>query len=117
MKNVFISKEKLLSKIKENRNSHQKQHEDALEGWQEKVIVGLEDFLNKAKSGIEFYTHLDLPEPESYTQDYDDIIAQIEWNEEKVIELDLNDFKKFILDDWNWKNDFLGTNAFYSKLK
>lgn len=115
MKNVKISKGKLLTKLRENRDSHLKQYEEAISGWQEEVRKGLSVLLQNATTGESFSTFLNLPEPKSYTLDYDEIISQIEWNEEDHIELSHSEFKQFILDDWNWKHDFAGATAMYSK--
>ena len=116
MKTVLISKDKLLVKMKENRESHLKQYEEALDGWKEKVINELEKALKNAREFIEFKTFLELPKPTDHTSDYDEIIARVEWNEEKQIALDQHDFNQFVLDDWNWKHEFIGTTALYSKL-
>lgn len=117
MKTVLISKDKLLNKMAANRNGHHADFVEAHCGWQEKVIEELEKALKNAKEDIEFITNFNIPEPIDHTDEYDQIIDQIKWNEEEQIKLDYRDFNRFVLDNWDWKDEFIGTNAFYSKFK
>ena len=106
MKTVLISKEKLLDKIIKNRNKHQVEFVVAHVNWEKTVMETLRIALRKAENNVEFTTHFNIPEPVEHTDEYDVVISQIEWNEEGQIELDQQDFKRFILDDWEWKNTF-----------
>ena len=115
MKTIKISKNKLLTKMRENREAHRKQFEEALEGWKERVIEELEKAVENAKKGIKFETFFHLPRPDDHTADYDAIIDQVEWNERGEIELDIHTFNQYVRDDWGWKEDFISTNAMYSK--
>jgi len=115
MQLITVSKEKLLAKMRENRESHKEQFEEALNGWKERVCKELEKAYKNALDGLKYETHFSLPRPTDHTPDYDEIIDQVEWNEEDKIDLDLNSFNQFIRDDWGWKQDFLMTNAMYSK--
>ena len=114
MESVTISKAKLTVKLKENREQHKKEYEEALEGWQVEVVDALKEALKKAKKGEEFKTTFYLPEPQDYTNNYDIIIDQVEWNEEDQIELTLHEFNQYIRDDWSWKDQCTTTNALYT---
>ena len=50
MRTVKISKEKLLAKLRENREDHREIFEEALEGWKIKVIENLEQAVKEAKA-------------------------------------------------------------------
>jgi hypothetical protein len=115
MKNVLISKDKLLAKIKENRDSHRKQFEEALNGWKKRVIEELEKAVVNAKKDIRYITFFELPRPDDHTPEYDAIIDQIAWHEKDEIELGIHEFNLFVRDDWGWKKDFLKNAAMYSK--
>lgn len=114
MQLITVTKEKLLVKMRENRDLHRKQFEEALNGWQERVLAELEKAVSDAKKGLKFTTSFNLPRPSDHTSEYDEIIEQVEWNEEEQIDLDLNSFNQFVRDDWGWKRDFITTNAFYT---
>lgn len=117
MKTVVISKEKLLKKIKENRESHRKTFEEAFEGWKNRVLEELEKAMYDAKFGRDFRTYFNLPQPEDHTPEYDAVIDQITWSEQDTIELDFHQFDQFVRDDWGWKQDFLSNTSMYMKLK
>ena len=114
MEHVTISKDKLLKKLKENRETHRAQFEEALKGWHQRVLQVLEKALEDARAGRQFQTHFALPQPADHTPEYDAVIDQVEWHEDDLIYLELRDFNKFIRDDWGWKADFLATNAMYT---
>jgi hypothetical protein len=117
MQEVLISKDKLLTKLKENRETHRAQFKEALEGWKERVLEELEKAVENAKKGLKYETYFSLPRPEDHTEEYNAVIDQVEWNEEEQIELDLHSFNQFIRDDWGWKKDFLTNSAMYMKMK
>ena len=113
MQKVIISKEKLLKKIKKNRDTHRETFEEALQGWEKRVYQELSQALSDAKHGRQFRTYFNLPQPEDHTPEYDAVIDQIEWTEEEQIELDFHQFNQFVRDDWGWKADFLSNTAMY----
>ena len=113
MDTVKISKDKLLKKLKKNRDNHRKTFEKALEGWKQRVLKELDKALKDAKSGRRFVTSFELPQPADHTADYDAVIEQIDWNEEEFIFLDFYQFNQFVRDDWGWKNDFMSVAERY----
>ena len=114
MKKVRISKDKLLNKVEKNMNEHKLIYEEAMESWQTKVRLALSDALEKARSGEAFITDLDLDEPTSHIDQYENIIEMIKWEVSDVIELDQREFNQFILDKWDWQYSFLTTASSYS---
>jgi hypothetical protein len=117
MKQVHISKGKLLEAIKNNREIHRREYEEAIEGWQVRVIDELRLALDKALGGEEYNIWFNLPKPDNHLDEYDAVIDQIEWHEADTIDLDIIDFNKYIRDDWGWKEDFLHQTAMYAKVK
>ena len=113
MDTVLISKDKLLVKVKKNRDLHRETFESALKGWEKRVLEELKKAIEDAKKGLEFRTYFNLPQPTDHTPEYDAVIEQIEWSETDQIELDFHQFNQFIRDDWGWKQDFLSNTAMY----
>ena len=111
---IRISKQKLLTKLKENKEEHEKMYEMALSGWREQVVIRLEQALYNAMKAIEYETDLELEPPTEHLGDYSEIIDRVEWNEEEVISLDLYEFNHFVRDSWDWMPDFLNTAYHYS---
>ena len=114
MEHVTISKEKLLSRLKENRGNHRAIFEDALQGWKEQVLKALAQATEDARRGINYETFINLPRPNDHTKDYDEVIDRVEWHEEDTIDLELHEFNQFIRDDWSWMPDFTASTSSYS---
>ncbi|KKN46577.1 hypothetical protein LCGC14_0671730 [marine sediment metagenome] len=110
---VIIEKDKLLAKIKENRDKHRDIFKKALSGWEGRVVKELQRAVKDALSGKEFRTYFSLPQPVDHTPEYDAIIEQIEWTEDKTIDLDIGKFNQLIRDDWGWIKDFLDNASSY----
>jgi hypothetical protein len=122
LREVRVSKVKLLKQLKENRSKHYEEHEAAIAGWKEKLSE-LADLLQglirheKADWGIveETYEELiDLEKPQNYLDSYDDTIALVEASLDDAFVLTQSDFKSYWLDKWSWKADFSTSNSRYT---
>lgn len=114
MENIKVKKTNLLNVLKENRERHQKIFEEALEGFRKLAIEKLDESLTRAKAGQKFRIYFGLQEPVNQTKDYDRAIRMMELAVDEVIELSERDFQQYVMDDWNWKGQFLTTNSAYS---
>lgn len=115
METIKVKKEELLQALHKNRDAHRKIFEEAQEGYREEAIKLLDKALEDAKHGKEIRTHIQLMAPIDQTKDYDRAIRMVEMSVDDVIEIDERDFACYVMDDWDWKRQFLTTNAFYSK--
>lgn len=127
-----ISRIHLLSEIKQNRKVHQAAYEDAIYGWRTDVLNSLRKHQEKIdllarriEADIEAdkpVKTLDVrnlcleipPRPECHTSDYDGLIKRLEMSMDEIIWLSHKDFKKFVLDEWEWKELFLAQISNYS---
>ena len=114
MKTVKISKDKLLVKLRENRNDHRQIFKVPLEGWKQTVTKVLESAAKAALDGMRYKTHFHIPMPEDHTPDYDEIIERVEWHEEELIDLEVLEFSRYVRDRWDWQPDFIGLASTYS---
>lgn len=118
-----IPRENLLEAVKENRNTHKVEFDKALLGWRtetvkalkkhqkmvEKVVTRMEADIAEEKPvkslGSSLYP--DLPtRPQDHTKEYDGLIKRLEMSSDETIWLTHSDFKKFVLDEWSWKEAF-----------
>lgn len=113
MEVITVNKAELLEKLKENRNKHRQQFEKALAGWQDTVLEKLKSAVAEAEAGKRFRTSFHLPQPSDHTDEYDEIIAAVEWETSDEIRLGRSEFRQFVLDEWGWKRDFMLTSARY----
>jgi hypothetical protein len=114
MDTVTIEKDKLLKKIKQNRDEHKLIYDEAMTGWKEEVLETLKNAVQLAENYDEYNTFFDIQKPEHHLAEYDRIIEMIEWNINEIIDLDPEEFNRFVRDKWNWTNDFLSTSSSYS---
>lgn len=111
--NTTIKKAELLEKITTNRDNHHSIFLQAVEGFQKQAIELLEDKIESLKKGSEIDLWIRLPEPEDRTQDYDRVISMLEMNEGELIELTEQEFANYVMDDWDWKRQWVATNTAY----
>lgn len=109
-----VDKDQLLEVLQKNRDAHRTIFEEALEGYRTKVLEYLEKRIEEVRKGKKIDHYICLDQPEDHTSDYDRIIKMVEMSTESSIELDQNSFASYVMDDWNWKHQFLTSNSTYS---
>lgn len=114
MQTVNIEKKKLLDILKKNRKQHEKEYNEALVGYHQKVVSGLKQALADAISGKKYMNDLDLTSPQEHLGEYDSNLRMLELSADKIITLTQFEFNQFVMDLWVWKDQFSTTNAFYS---
>lgn len=118
MKSILVRKEILLEKLRANRGAHRAIFEEACAGYRAKAIALLDQQLQLAKDGkhFSFAAFYQLNQPADQTKDYDRAIGMLEMDTGDHTELTEQDYRHYILDDWDWKMDFLVNNSLYSAM-
>jgi len=126
-----IPKDELLQVIRDNREKHIEDYEDAVLGWLSKTTMALnnrasvfEDALRLCQDGkkvdiqsMKVDRGLErLKKPTSYLLDYDRAIKMIELHVEDYIEIDDKEFSILVLDEWGWKSEFYEFNRAYIEM-
>jgi hypothetical protein len=114
MNDVKVKKSEALEILRKNREAHHKIFAEALDGYKKQAIELLEKHIQAIKAGRVARVRVSIPEPEDYTRKYDRAIRMLEMSVDDIIELDEETFAQFVMDDWDWKRQFLSTNARYS---
>ncbi len=115
MDTVTVRKDELLKALRENRDSHRDAFLLAQEGWRETIIEELDRRLADARAAKKVHATFHMPEPQDHTTDYDRIIRMVEMNISDEIELDGYEFSRFVMDDWDWKAEWSGSNLAYTQ--
>lgn len=118
---MHYPKETVLSRLKENRERHKKDFENALDGWRQEVReelerkqVKLQEDLDKLNKGEEPSSRFhNLPKPADNTNDYDIAIEMFEMSNGDMVELDVTDFQRLMRDDWGWRKRWTEENNLY----
>lgn len=114
MKDILVNKTELLGTLQRNRTEHQEIFAEAEKGYHLKAIGLLRAELDKAEKGEEFKTYIELTKPASYVKEYDRIIGMLKMSEEPLISLSEQDYRNFVLDEWQWSGTFYASNVSYS---
>ena len=115
MKDTRVNKRNLLIAIEENLVSHEAAYKEALDGYRDAVVEELEANLKLAKAGHDVDSYTNLEKPQSHVKQYLEAIEMVKWSEDEFIELDTRDFNRLVLDNWEWKDSFVRSQAFYAK--
>ncbi len=112
--NPTVNKQQLLETLRKNRARHIEIVKEAKIGYAETANRLLQERLGMFNGGHLPDLRFDLVTPKDYTAEYDAVIAMLEWNKAEEIELSSGEFHVYVLDKWNWRGDFLHSNASYS---
>lgn len=139
---VTVKVSDLLAKLKENRQKHQEEYQESVAGY--KVLAGerlarlrekaesalvanfdriaekIDEFDPEDEEGLTDQVTLitsmtfNLKVPQDHTRSYDVAIEMAEWETREEIELTQAQFQCFVLDDWEWQQEFKHLNKSYS---
>lgn len=114
---VKVEREKLLHKLRENREKHKTEYDDVVQGWMDAVKKEAQKIVELAEAGkLESIKGIQNhhAKPENHVPDYDSVIEMLEMTGDLEIELDQDDFNTFVRDEWSWKRDWSSSNTSYS---
>jgi hypothetical protein len=111
-----ITKENLLERLEANRARHREVFELAINAYKDKMTDLLENLIERAKNGqvIPQKALYDLPMPEDHTNDYDVAIEQLKLDVRKKFFLSERDFRRFVMDQWEWQQSFTSNTVAYT---
>ena len=113
MKKVTVKQDELLGILRENRETHKTDYEDAYKGYLETCGEKLMELLEEFKAGErEIVQWTEFP-PQSQVKDYDRVIRMLELSVDSEIELAADEFANFVQDDWHWKDNWTISNSAY----
>lgn len=110
---INVERNKLIGILEDNRQKHEAQYKQAVEGYKKKLIDIAEENLSRAKQGKH-------PEgfpgrrPQNYLPEYDRALGMLKLTEQDSIGLSAADYARFVKDDWDWKSEFARISSFYS---
>lgn len=111
---MTFSKAELVQVIQKNRDEHRGIFEEAVDGYRQKVVGELEAYVERVKRGDLVRVYVSFPEPSDHTRDYDRLLKMLAMSVDTDVELTEGQFAQYVLDDWDWKRQFIQTNSAYS---
>ena len=113
----------ILERIRENRDNHVNAFEKAMEGYLVEVIEELEKVVKESqfqlnevkKHGLAAWKnhvfYVKATKPEDHREDYDQVIDMLQMSNLDTIELDRDEFTKYVRDEWAWSKKFAETTT------
>jgi len=117
MQQVKVEKYELIERLEDNRAHHREIFERAVEGYKRAAIDQLHDWLNGVEKGQLPIMISQLPVPEEHTDDYDTALEMLKMSVDQEVVISQSDFRCYVLDKWEWKRRFVGTNSAYTVIE
>lgn len=105
---------KILAALHANRETHQKDYQDALKSYKSILKQELAVLSKMVEEGREIEHHINLRKPESHVREYDMAIQMLEMTAESDIKLDGKTFAKLVMDEWDWQDSFTNNTKSYA---
>jgi hypothetical protein len=125
-------RQKLLDRIKENRDKHVAAYEEAWKGYLIEVAEQLEQCAKDARANLkklngkewevgddlhrEVVTHfgVNAQAPQTHADEYDRVIDQLAFTSVDEVVLTQQEFNQYVRDEWQWSRMFNETAGTYS---
>ena len=114
MQNINVKKNELFNTLTQNREDHLATYTKAVIGFREAVTIRLKKMLEDVEKGKKVEQYVGLIEPVSNVKEYDKAIRMVYMSVDDTIALSEEDFEKYILDEWHWKNAFKASTMHYT---
>lgn len=111
---VQVATGALLVRVRVNRAKHVAEYEQATERYRLSMRVFFTAQAKRIEEGHDFERRFDGPVPRSWTDQYDQAIGMLVLHQRDTIDLDGEDYRQLVKDDWGWKQEFAATNASYA---
>ncbi len=123
MRDVKVKREELLHTIRENSQKHIDDYEAAIKGYKKMALTKVKETTDRITKQVESLEEgemlrtvgymINLTVPENHAKDYDQVIKMLEMCVEAVVVVGSQEFACYVMDDWDWKEDFRETTRMY----
>lgn len=109
---------------KEKITQKQKRVTEELNEWKEDADRGFARFYQKIEAKEELPSHVSIKHfaidtslgliyPQDHSKDYDRAIRMMQASIYEEVQLSVDEFDSYVLNNWEWKQNFLVSNAYY----
>ena len=110
---VTVNRLALIKAIKEGRDQHRAQYDEAVVDFKAKLEAELSRVLKQVRKGNVQEHHVNVTPPPCHLTDYDDVIEMMEMSVDENITLDRDAFKAYFKNEWSWTRTFNTLNSSY----
>jgi len=110
---IKVNKKELIKKIKENKKNHVAEYAKAVIAYKEEALKQLATLTTKVNDGA-LDIKLNLITPIDNSLNYDKIVEMFEWEVDKVVELEQDEFLEYVQDETEFARNAKFSNMAYS---
>ncbi len=110
---VKIDKAALIERVKENRDRHDREYQEAVGGYKSRLVFVLTRMLEAAKRKEDVDHTIDMEVPQDHSGEYEKALSIMEWEQNDTLHLSVTEFERYVLDAWPWKKHFTEVHASY----
>lgn len=115
MEKIKVDKKHLLDRLNKNRETHESEYLEANQGYIESVIDAQTKALQIAIDIGEVQTYFDFNKPTNCLKSYNFAIEVCNMSIDDVIELTQREFQQYVMDEWEWSDNFKMVTDSYKK--
>ena len=109
-----VERLKLLAAVRENYARHQTIVAEARKGYLAAASDALLRKMGQIRDGIISPLAFTLQVPQDHSEVYKNSIEMLEWNTQEHVELEADEFRQLVRDEWDFTETFLLANLAYS---
>lgn len=106
MRSVKVKCDELKTRLVVNRDFHIDDYLEMMEYYEIDVERLANELLERVKNRDYSLMTVVATKPESYESDYNAVIEMLEMSVDDEIELSNQEFKQYVMNEWNWKGGF-----------
>lgn len=112
---IIVSRIRAIENVEANKAKHIEEYADQLAGWKIKMDEYGKHLSDWAASNAKRADREEEPErPVNYVEEYDNLLAMLDWHIEESLELSECDFNKIVKDEFHWSGIFTSNSSMYS---
>lgn len=108
---IKIKKEDLLKAIKSNRDKHALEYRKAKAGFRKLLEEELNAKLKAVVEGKSVELTFKSVKPTSHLKEYDDIIGMLELSTDTEFEINHEQYRQYVKNEWEWERVWHASNA------
>jgi hypothetical protein len=110
---ITVDRIKLLGIIKINLEKYEAIYTSSIDAYWKLAERKISKMLERVKQQRQINTYLDLNFPIDHREDYKLIINILEMLEDEKIQVTPQEFSKYVLNNWTWREDFIMQTTSY----
>jgi roadblock/LC7 domain-containing protein len=112
-KTVNVERLKMIESIKAGLALHTKTYNEALVDFKEYALIEVNKLQAAIAAGDYSKTAINLIQPVSHIKEYEEAIEIFEMSVDENINIDLDTFKAYFKNEWQWSRGFESTAMMY----